>query len=344
MRTAAWTLLLVLLWAAPAWAGQATVIARGMAPISDAGQAQARRQARADALRNAVERVMGLRLESRVLIKNELLSSSRLAAFTRGGIKGYRVLAEGPEGYTWRCTLEVTVTDRPADMNCALCGLLGAPSLALKAPAGDDAASTAAARQAVSRVLAGRKLTLLAGPAAAEADIVLTLDRLEVSGGFDGTSDQAEAGVTLTARELSTGQVLASESAQGQALGTDRSQARSRAAAQAAQRASQALVVRLMDWWNHYLHQGLPLRVELETAAGLEDEAELFARAVENLPGVNTCRELWREGKQLKLLASYLGSRRDLQEGILSAWQDQPGLGRLRCKLSKGRVLVFTLM
>ena len=57
MRTAAWTLLLVLLWAAPAWAGQATVIARGMAPISDAGQAQARRQARADALRSAVERV-----------------------------------------------------------------------------------------------------------------------------------------------------------------------------------------------------------------------------------------------------------------------------------------------
>lgn len=344
MRTAAWTLLLILLWAAPAWAGQATVIARGMAPIIDAGQAQARRQARADALRSAVERVMGLRLESRVFIKNELLSSSRLAAFTRGGIKGYRVLAEGPRGHIYHCTLEVTVTDLPADMDCALCGLLGAPSLTLKTPPRTDPAPVAAARQAVDRVLAARKLTLLAGPAAAEADIVLQLERLEVTGGFDGTAEQARSSLVLSAREISTGQVLASESAQGQALGASRSEARSRATAQAADRASRALVIRLMDWWNHYLHQGLPLRVELETAAGLEDETALFARAVENLPGVNTCQELSREGKRLKLVARYLGSRRDLREEILSAWEDQPGMGRLRCKLSRGRVLIFTLM
>jgi hypothetical protein len=330
--------------APPALAVQRRVVTTGAAPVVADRWDQARKQARLDALRVAVEQVMGLRLESRVLMRNELLSASRLAAFTRGGIKHYRVLNEQADGRIYRCRLEVTVTDQPAEMDCPLCGLLGSPTFRLIGPTGPTDQAIGEAEQALAKLLGAHRMILLAGPDASDAEIAVHLEELQMTGSFDGSAETAQARLRISAREISSGQVLAAESAESRALGISRDQARAQAAGLAAQKAGQNLLIRVSAWWNHYLQAGLPLWVEFSVPDGRDQALASFARKLEDLAGMNTCQQLERSQSKARFLAHYLGPRQDLQDEILAAWQEHAGLGRLRCLRSQGRVLAFSLL
>ncbi len=335
---------LVLLCCSAALAADTTLTVTGIAAVQDGRVGQARQRAKADALRSAIEQVVGLNLQSRVIIKNELLSSSRLVAYTRGGIKGYRVLEEKlTPGRVW-VKLLVTVTDAPASVaGCPACRVLGWPAFYVHSGAPGRWPEVAAARAAVEGGFSDRHFVVRRAGAAPGANVVIELKNWQSSGDFDGTGHQARVAFTASALLAGTRQVLASVRVSAQALHPNRDQAMAQAGTRAGRQACRELLPRLAAWWNHYLAGGLPIEVLLKTPPRSEALAGRFTRALETIPGVVQVRELSFGGGRTRLVVRYRGPAGWLRREVNDALKGAAGFARLRCESSRPRRLVFRL-
>lgn len=344
LRLIALCVLAVTALALPSWAhaAESTLQVSATAAVVEGKVGQALLRAKADALRSAIEQVMGLRLQSRVIIKNELLVSSRLVAYTSGGIKGYRVLKETREPGLVRVVLLVTVTDRPRDMaQCPACGVLGWPRFRVVSAGPGSEAEVRAATAALTGAFSDRHLKVAAKGG---GDVVIRLSDWRTSGGFDGTGEQARVSFLVTAELASTGLVLASQRVSAQVVHPERAEALGLAGAKAGRQAARELFPRLAAWWNSYLTGGLPIVVLLKAPVGSHHKLNRFISALERIPGAVEVRELSTGKGQARLLVRYKGPSGWLRREVIDSLHRVNGFAKLRTETSSPRRLVFTLL
>lgn len=82
------------------------VVVKGMGAIIGGDEAKARDDAIANALRNAVEQVIGTMIESDVIVQNYQVLEDQIYSHTRGYVQSYEVISSNKQGDT---ILEVTI-------------------------------------------------------------------------------------------------------------------------------------------------------------------------------------------------------------------------------------------
>lgn len=335
---------------APASAVQQTLTVDGVAAVVDGRVGQALERAKADALRTAIEQVMGLSLESRVIIRNELLSESRLTAYTRGGIKRYRVLSQKAEPGRVAVRLLVTVTDLPKDMAlCPACGALGWPRfLVVRSGEGEHRAVARAAEAALVQALGAKYFVAAPGraglPDGPRPDVIIRLSDWSSEGGFDSVANEERVSFMARAEMADSGQVLAAHRVSALAGHPSRDRAADLAAAKAGGQAAQALIPAMAAWWNRFLANGLPIRVILKHPSGAHQAADRFEAALTRLPGVSVVRGYRRGPGQAGMIVRYKGPADWLRREISHSLPRSGALARLRNESARSRVLVYTLL
>jgi hypothetical protein len=108
----------------PARAGEKVVTVEGMGAIIAGDKAKAEEDAVNDALRNAVEQVVGMHVESQTLVDNFVVVQDRILSRTRGFVSGYRVLSREEEPDLIRVKVEATVKESDLVSDLEAIGLL----------------------------------------------------------------------------------------------------------------------------------------------------------------------------------------------------------------------------
>lgn len=110
-----------------------SVRAEGFGTIIDGDEAQARSRAEADARVRALEKAVGVHVESQTLVKNELLLDSAVRDKTAGFIQNYRVLSHGKaDAGTYRVQIEAWIV--PETFKGKLASLLSNASVIVRIP------------------------------------------------------------------------------------------------------------------------------------------------------------------------------------------------------------------
>jgi hypothetical protein len=107
-----------------AQAGEKVVTAEGMGAIIAGDKAKAEEDAVNDALRNAVEQVVGMHVESQTLVDNFVVVQDRILSRTRGFVSGYRVVSREEEPDLIRVKVEATVKESDLVSDLEAIGLL----------------------------------------------------------------------------------------------------------------------------------------------------------------------------------------------------------------------------
>ena len=105
-------------------AGGVTVTVEGVGAVIAGDKAKAEEDAVNDALRAAVEQVMGTYVESQTLVENFQLVQDRIFTRTRGYISAYEVLEKGDEGDLIRVRVRATVKDADLVSDLEAIGIL----------------------------------------------------------------------------------------------------------------------------------------------------------------------------------------------------------------------------
>jgi hypothetical protein len=91
--------------------GEMVVTVEGMGAIIAGDKAKAEEDAVNDALRNAVEQVVGMHVESQTLVENFVVVQDRILSRTRGFVSAYRVVSREEEPDLIRVKVEATVKE-----------------------------------------------------------------------------------------------------------------------------------------------------------------------------------------------------------------------------------------
>ena len=101
------------------------VVARGMGAIIANDVAKAEDDAIANALRNAVEQVIGTMVESEVLVRNYQTIEDKIYSYTKGFVERYDVLSRSQRGQTiYEVTIKAVVKKGNLKDNLQALGLL----------------------------------------------------------------------------------------------------------------------------------------------------------------------------------------------------------------------------
>lgn len=101
------------------------VIARGMGAVIAGDVAKAEDDAVANALRNAVEQVIGTMVESEVLVRNYQTIEDRIYSYSKGYVEQYQILSKSQRGETiYEVTIKAVVKKGSIKDNLEALGLL----------------------------------------------------------------------------------------------------------------------------------------------------------------------------------------------------------------------------
>ena len=104
--------------------GEVVVTVEGMGAIIAGDKAKAEEDAVNDALRNAVEQVVGMHVESQTLVDNFVVVQDRILSRTRGFVSAYRVVSREEEPDLIRVKVEATVKEADLVSDLDAIGLL----------------------------------------------------------------------------------------------------------------------------------------------------------------------------------------------------------------------------
>lgn len=222
------------------WSGE-KVKGEGFAKYSADDPASMRAAALAAAQRNAVEKVVGVFVSAKTLVRASTVIDQKILARTQGFIKTYKVADEGRQGDLYRVEIKAVVL--VSDVNNAIGELqLDAPVydkkilFAADAPAADYGSDL---RAGVFGVFEKNGFAMLEDGAAvssASADVARIVDRARAAGadfalvagaavyplegvpGLGGSFQSMRAKVTLKLLEVSSGRTVSEESREASAL------------------------------------------------------------------------------------------------------------------------------
>lgn len=338
-----------------------TIIVTGRSSVQgkDFGGAIAR--AKADALRTAIEQVLGLELQSQAVLHNELLDQSTLRTQSQGGIKTYRMLEYKLHDDMMVVRLEVEVVPRPelTPVNI-FTELSGVPRVAVIADP-DAPLPTQIAMDALKQRLLDAGCELLDRSALLEieaelshhigeqktlkvavnqrADLVVYCHILNASNRFSGASEEVYATFEALAFDTMRGGIVAVAKSQGRAVHSERFEAQQLAAMQAGNKVASSIESALRGWWAKQLTAGVPYQIMISNVDNAQ--ALTFVNEIRSQPGiVDAVLVKWDENAA-RIIVRFFGQNDQLQRVINDACRQTKGLRDYRVRKAEDRYLII---
>lgn len=337
-----------------------TIVVTGRSTVQGKDFAGAINRAKADALRTAIEQVLGLKLQSQTVLHNELLDQSTLETQSKGGIKTYRMLEYKLLDDMMVVRLEVEVVPQPeltpVDVFAELSGV---PRVAVIADP-DAPMSTQAAMDALKQkvVDAGCELLDRSGILAIEAelthsiaeqktlkaavnqraDVVIYCRTIGSRTKFDGSSEDASVTFEAMAFDTLSGAILAVAKTTGRAVHSERFEAEQMAAMQAGNQTAAKIEPALRGWWAKQLTAGVPYQLLLSNISN--EKALEFVDEMRSQPGIVDAVLIKWDENAARVLVRYFGRSAQLQRVINSACRQTTGIKDYRVRKAEDRYLI----
>lgn len=337
---------LLLLAPAAALLAQQSVTASGTAAILNKDSAQARDRALENALRNAVEQVIGTMVDSETLVKNNELLSDKIFTQTHGYISTYKILSEksDPDTNLYSVSVEAVVKQGNLEEDLGGLGLLmrrvQMPRVAVALEEEGDAASATLLRLLKDKgffvVDTGerfqneqfvREFLGMAPPQQADlmkkygAEVVILGSARGSQGssvGKSGSLTSFSASVSLKALKTDTHELMGTSSGSGTVVHVGEA-GTAQALRQAATVAGNDLIRQITNQWSQDASSSRMLTLEIENMSA--GDVERFAsRLREQGRGVKEVLVRSSEGGRASLNVSMQGDASALAQEVLKLY------------------------
>ncbi len=317
-------------------------------------------RAKTDALRTAIEQVLGLELQSEAVLRNELLDQSTLRTCSRGGIKTYRMLEYKLQDNMMLVRLEVEVVPSPELTPIRLfTELSGVPRIAVVAKP-DAPMVTQLAMDALKQQLlqAGCELLDRSGILEIEAelshnlaeqktlhaavnqraDMVIYAHTVNSRSQFDGASENASVVFEALAFDTMQGNLISVQKAQGRAVHSERFEAEQIAALQAGNAVASKMEPALRAWWAKQLTAGVPYQMRI---GNISNEKTIeFVNEIRSQPGIVDAVLIKWENDAARIIVRFFGSNDQLQRVINNACRQTTGMRDYRVRKADDRYFI----
>lgn len=349
------------------------VIAKGCSPIKDGNTASARESAKKDALKQAIEQVVGVFIDNRIRVEKGLLIEDRIYSKSQGYIKKYEVLEEETNNNDYCLNIKALVSQESIkddlEAICLLQEQMNYPRLMiLIGPEGKGADEAAgSARTELERIFSEKCFNLI-DPAASErlnqdsaslrdlAQNATSAARIGLENHADvvvlGTISLLQTGKTntgiLTSRtslkirviDPTTAKLFFSKEDQETGQGFSDKEAMTATGKKVALKVSDYLIDHILEWWRDTSQTGNLLRVTLTNVEDYND-AVTFEDVIKDLTGVTNLSEKSYGDGVLECDVRYVGNKSDFQKAVCDQMKKKTGFENINVQKSAGNNIVF---
>lgn len=351
------------------------VIVKGSAPIKGENITGAKEAAKRNALRNALEQGVGMRMDAETILSDEDLME-KIHTHSTGYIKNFSIIKEKQEpngtysvmirAITKRQVLRETIDKLikpeiiPGQMDYPRIMILPFPDKSISDLSKTaetilvqkftdlhfdlvDPSKSEQLHQELKTMLTKDNINDIAAAIGLKhhAEIIILYGIDKGGSTFDGLMESTTATMTTRAIVTSTAQILTANNNTESGLGKTIELAQLAASKNVANTNADKLIPAIVSWWDNYVANGLPYTVTLKTPPKSDRLIIMFQQNIEAIPGVVSLSERSSGGGVTEMMVKYKGT--DLKRSILTEMFKHSDFSKLNTVLSKGRFVVFSM-